>query len=62
MNRAVAVAASELDVIVVAIIAVKTGDEEVCESNLLVESGCGMGSGAEEGEVVEGSSWDASVP
>ena len=61
MNRAVAVAASELDVIAVAIIAVKTGDEEVCESNLLVKSGCGVGSGAEEGGVIEGSSGGASV-
>ena len=56
-----AVAASELDVIAVAIVAIKTGDAVFCESNLLVKSGCGAGSGVEEGEEVEKSSLDASV-
>ena len=51
---------SELDVIAVAIIA-KVGDAGFCESNLLVKSGCEVGSGVEEGGVFERSSVDSAV-
>ena len=59
-NSAIAVAVSEPDVTAVAIMVIETGDVRFCGSSLLVESGCGVGSFGEEGEVDGDASWGVS--